>query len=115
MFRAWERWSRVPSGGYAALQDVRRLPPSATGKQQSFWLAETLLYLHLLFEDDEGVLPLDRWVFTTEAHPLPVWGSEAEALAMARSARRRARRRALRASGGQGAAESLVLTSGGND
>lgn len=43
---------------------------------ESFWLAETLKYLFLLFEDDANVLPLDQWVFNTEAHPLPVWGTE---------------------------------------
>ena len=39
--------------------------------QQSFFIAETLKYLYLLFSDD-SVLPLDQWVFNTEAHPLPV-------------------------------------------
>lgn len=46
---------------------MRRLGP-----QESFWLAETLKYLWLLFEDDPSVLPVDRWVFNTEAHPLPI-------------------------------------------
>lgn len=31
-------------------------------------------YLYLLFSDDD-VLPLDQWVFNTEAHPLPVKGA----------------------------------------
>ena len=35
------------------------------------FFAETLKYLYLLFSDD-GVLPLDEWVFNTEAHPLRV-------------------------------------------
>ena len=39
--------------------------------QQSFFIAETLKYLYLLFSDD-SILPLDKWVFNTEAHPLPV-------------------------------------------
>jgi len=37
--------------------------------QESFWLAETLKYLYLIFDDPER-LSLDDWVFTTEAHPL---------------------------------------------
>lgn len=37
--------------------------------QQSFFLAETLKYLYLLFCSND-VLPLDQWTFTTEAHPL---------------------------------------------
>ena len=42
---------------------------------ESFWLAETLKYLYLLFEDDPSVLSFDEWVFNTEAHPLPIWGT----------------------------------------
>ena len=38
----------------------------------SWFLAETLKYLYLLF-DDINSYPLDRWVFNTEAHPLPVF------------------------------------------
>lgn len=37
--------------------------------QQSFFLAETLKYLFLLFCPDE-LIPLDQFVFNTEAHPL---------------------------------------------
>lgn len=35
-----------------------------------------LKYLYLLFHEDD-LVPLDRWVFNTEAHPLPVfeWSS----------------------------------------
>lgn len=36
---------------------------------QSFFLAETLKYLYLLFSPPE-VMPLTDWVFNTEAHPL---------------------------------------------
>jgi mannosyl-oligosaccharide alpha-1,2-mannosidase len=31
-----------------------------------------LKYLYLLFTDEE-LLPLDKWTFNTEAHPLPVF------------------------------------------
>lgn len=36
---------------------------------ESFWLAETLKYFFLIFEDFE-VVSLDEWVLNTEAHPL---------------------------------------------
>ena len=39
---------------------------------ESFFLAETLKYLYLLFSDDPALLPLSCFVFNTEAHPLPV-------------------------------------------
>jgi len=38
---------------------------------QSFFLAETLKYLYLLFSPST-VIPLDEWVFNTEAHPVRI-------------------------------------------
>lgn len=38
---------------------------------QSFFLAETLKYLYLLFSPP-SLIPLDEWVFNTEAHPLKI-------------------------------------------
>jgi hypothetical protein len=45
---------------------------------ESFWLAETLKYFYLLFVDDPDVIPLDKYVFNTEAHPPPIWGTEVD-------------------------------------
>jgi len=40
----------------------------------SFFLAETLKYFYLLFEDDTFEnLDLKKWVINTEAHPLPIF------------------------------------------
>lgn len=39
----------------------------------SYFLAETLKYLYLLFKEGDGGISLDDFVFTTEAHPLPVF------------------------------------------
>jgi mannosyl-oligosaccharide alpha-1,2-mannosidase len=37
----------------------------------SFFFAETLKYLYLIFDDPSNPrFPLDKWVFNTEAHPL---------------------------------------------
>ena len=33
---------------------------------------QRLKYLYLLFTNEE-LVPLDQWVFNTEAHPLPVF------------------------------------------
>jgi mannosyl-oligosaccharide alpha-1,2-mannosidase len=38
---------------------------------QSFFLAETLKYLYLLFSPP-SVISFDEWVFNTEAHPLRI-------------------------------------------
>ena len=59
-------------GGYSGLRNVNILN-SRDDVQQSFFLAETLKYLYLLFSDND-LIDLDQWVFNTEAHPLPVKG-----------------------------------------
>ena len=78
MFQAVERHSRTPIAS-AAIRDVTRGVRGAAGdglelelekedSMESFWLAETLKYFFLVFSEPE-VLPLDDWVFSTEAHP----------------------------------------------
>ena len=57
-------------GGYSGIRNVNHIA-SHDDVQQSFFLAETLKYLFLLFSQD-NVLSLDDWVFNTEAHPLPI-------------------------------------------
>merc|ERR1712216_784996 len=53
--------------GYCGIKDVGQNPSVQDDVQQSFFLAETLKYLWLIFEDD-NVLPLDKFVMNTEAH-----------------------------------------------
>ncbi|XP_061676895.1 mannosyl-oligosaccharide 1,2-alpha-mannosidase IA isoform X1 [Syngnathoides biaculeatus] len=67
---ALERHCRVESG-FSGIRDVYTLSDNHDNMQQSFFLSETLKYLYLLFSDDD-LLPLEDWVFNTEAHPLPV-------------------------------------------
>jgi mannosyl-oligosaccharide alpha-1,2-mannosidase len=74
IFQAFKKHARIPEGGYSSLRDVTN--PNAgshnwSDKTESFWFAETLKYFYLLFSD-ESVIPLDDYVFNTEAHPLPV-------------------------------------------
>ncbi|XP_037978028.2 mannosyl-oligosaccharide alpha-1,2-mannosidase IA [Plutella xylostella] len=73
--QALESHCRV-EGGYTGLVNVYHAAPQGDDVQQSFFLAETLKYLYLLFADD-SLLPLDQWVFNTEAHPFPVKGKNA--------------------------------------
>ncbi|KFB35981.1 AGAP000558-PA-like protein [Anopheles sinensis] len=68
--QALEKHCRTQTG-YSGLKNVYHTDPVKDDVQQSFFLAETLKYLYLLFSDD-SLLPLDEWVFNTEAHPLPV-------------------------------------------
>ena len=39
---------------------------------RSYALAETFKYLYLIFLDHDP-LPMDKWVFNTEAHPFPIF------------------------------------------
>ncbi len=41
---------------------------------ESFFLAETLKYLYLLFTDDD-FMNIEEYVFNTEAHPFPIFGA----------------------------------------
>lgn len=67
---ALEKYCRT-EGGFSGIQDVYSSLPNHDNKQQTFFLAETLKYLYLLFSEDD-MLSLEDWVFNTEAHPLPV-------------------------------------------
>ncbi|KAF2851215.1 glycoside hydrolase family 47 protein [Plenodomus tracheiphilus IPT5] len=54
--------------GNSAIDDITKLVPTLNDEMESFWLAETLKYFYLLFEE-EDVVSLDEWVLNTEAHP----------------------------------------------
>lgn len=54
--------------GYSAVLDVTNPKSKLDNSAESFWLAETLKYFYLLFEDP-SVISLDDYVFNTEAHP----------------------------------------------
>ncbi|XP_060788538.1 ER degradation-enhancing alpha-mannosidase-like protein 3 [Neoarius graeffei] len=64
------RFARVPCG-FAAMKDVRT--GSHEDRMDSFFLAEMFKYLFLLFAEEED-LPFDveDYIFTTEAHLLPL-------------------------------------------
>ncbi|XP_063056749.1 ER degradation-enhancing alpha-mannosidase-like protein 3 isoform X2 [Engraulis encrasicolus] len=64
------RFARVPCG-FAAMKDVRT--GSHEDRMDSFFLAEMFKYLFLLFaEGDELLFDIEDYVFTTEAHLLPL-------------------------------------------
>jgi len=72
-FQAMNKYARQEHG-YSGIRDVHQVPPQSDDVQQSFFLAETLKYLYLLFGPDD-VIPLDEFVFNTEAHPLLIFGN----------------------------------------
>ncbi|KAM5360264.1 hypothetical protein ACJZ2D_013872 [Fusarium nematophilum] len=71
---AWNMWTSIRAAAetkeaFAAVEDVTSGELRQRDYMESFWLAETLKYFYLIFED-EDVISLDEWVFNTEAHPL---------------------------------------------
>ncbi|PBC25580.1 Mannosyl-oligosaccharide alpha-1,2-mannosidase isoform B [Apis cerana cerana] len=71
--QALEKYCRVP-GGFTGLHNVYLVDPPQDDVQQSYFFAETLKYLYLLFSDDD-LINLDEWVFNSEAHVLPIRGN----------------------------------------
>uniref|UniRef100_A0A673B4J3 alpha-1,2-Mannosidase n=1 Tax=Sphaeramia orbicularis TaxID=375764 RepID=A0A673B4J3_9TELE len=63
-------YARVPCG-FAAVQDVRT--GTHEDRMDSFFLAEMFKYLYLLFSEKSQLpINMDDYIFTTEAHLLPV-------------------------------------------
>ena len=59
-------------------REMHQVPPPQRDKMESFWLAELLKYLYLILDTSTPQrYPLDEYVFNTEAHPLPIAGTQA--------------------------------------
>ncbi|KAG8892183.1 hypothetical protein FRC01_014301 [Tulasnella sp. 417] len=72
IFEAIQMWSKGPVG-YSSVWEPDSSTPERMDEMPSYFLAETLKYLYLLFKEDDCGLSLDKIVFNTEAHPLPVF------------------------------------------
>ncbi|KAJ2699506.1 hypothetical protein FB645_005298 [Coemansia sp. IMI 203386] len=72
IFTAIEKYTKTDVA-YAAYVNVHDTKAKANwvDSMESFFLAETLKYLYLLFSPID-VLPLDEYVFNTEAHPFKI-------------------------------------------
>uniref|UniRef100_A0AC35GN67 Alpha-1,2-Mannosidase n=1 Tax=Panagrolaimus sp. PS1159 TaxID=55785 RepID=A0AC35GN67_9BILA len=73
-FQAIEQFAKVKNG-YSSVNSVKKIPVTYRDLMESFFLAETLKYLYLLFADDQNEIPLDKYVFNTEGHPLPIYSN----------------------------------------
>ncbi|ETN66213.1 endoplasmic reticulum mannosyl-oligosaccharide 1,2-alpha-mannosidase [Anopheles darlingi] len=72
IFEAFNRYTKVKNG-YTSIGNVKSpLNTRPRDMMESFWLGETLKYFYLLFSDDRNEIDLDKYVFNTEAHPLPI-------------------------------------------
>lgn len=71
MFKSFMDYTAVEDdGGFTSLSNANKIPPVVRDNMESFWLAETLKYFYLLFSPSD-LLPLDKVVINTEAHPFP--------------------------------------------
>ncbi|KAK0618392.1 family 47 glycosyl hydrolase [Bombardia bombarda] len=71
MFKSFMNYTAVDEGGgFSSLSNANVIPPVTRDNMESFWLAETLKYFYLLFSPND-LLPLDKVVINTEAHPMP--------------------------------------------
>lgn len=76
IFEAFEKYTRITEGGYSSINDVTNVNNVRyRDKMESFFLAETLKYFYLLFEDEENLESIDlkRWIFNTEAHLISIF------------------------------------------
>lgn len=89
IFQAINKHCRTESS-FSGLDNVDLDPPRHNDNLESFFFAETLKYLALIFSPTD-TLSLDKWVFNTEAHPLKVpleeWDYAEEARLVAQEAR----------------------------
>jgi mannosyl-oligosaccharide alpha-1,2-mannosidase len=74
MFLGINRSCRVEFG-FASIADATQEKSEHRDEMESFFLAETLKYLYLIFSDSDVVSPVD-WVFNTEGHPVKMWEKE---------------------------------------
>lgn len=76
IFQAFEKYTKLPNAGYSSISNVKSTTNQGfRDKMESFFLAETLKYFYLLFADGNPIIPLDKYVFNSEAHPLPIYDS----------------------------------------
>ncbi|KAI1290261.1 Endoplasmic reticulum mannosyl-oligosaccharide 1,2-alpha-mannosidase [Halotydeus destructor] len=75
ILESFNKYCRVATGGYTTIDDVRSPEnPRPKNMQESFWTAETLKYLFLLFSEDKNLIRkiLDHYIMNTEAHFIPM-------------------------------------------
>jgi len=81
IFNSLRKYARV-DGGYAVVENVDSLEIDSinqlrhSDQMDSYFLAETLKYLYLIFaKRPHDVLSLKQFIMNTEAHLLPVYAA----------------------------------------
>lgn len=73
-FQAIEKHAKVENG-YSSVQNANQEVVIYRDMMESFFLAETLKYLYLLFDNNQNVSSFDAYVFNTEGHVLPIYNN----------------------------------------
>lgn len=72
IFESFEKHTKV-THGYTSIGNVKSMVNvRPKDMMETFWLGETLKYFYLLFSDDRNEIDLDKFVFNTEAHLIPI-------------------------------------------
>uniref|UniRef100_A0A7S4N8K7 alpha-1,2-Mannosidase n=1 Tax=Odontella aurita TaxID=265563 RepID=A0A7S4N8K7_9STRA len=71
VFQSIERYCRTDIA-YGSLTNVNNPGAAPEDRMESFFLAETIKYLYLLFDPDTEVDIVNKHVFNTEAHPMRI-------------------------------------------
>mmetsp|Transcript_27230 Transcript_27230/g.40969 ORF Transcript_27230/g.40969 Transcript_27230/m.40969 type:complete len:444 (+) Transcript_27230:1202-2533(+) len=72
IFQSIEKYCKT-AFGYGEYDDVTEVDLQPRDSTESFFFAETLKYLYLLFDTESEIDILNKHVFNTEAHPLRVF------------------------------------------
>ena len=72
IFKNFIKHCKVADGGFSSIKSVLSLPVQFRDKMESFWIAETLKYFFLLFDETDMMVDLNKFVLTTEAHIFPI-------------------------------------------
>lgn len=73
IFQAFETHAKVEDG-YTSIGDVRNAAmKKPKDMMESFFLAEVLKYLFMLFSDNQKAFSIDRYIYNSEAHLLPIY------------------------------------------
>jgi len=71
IFQSIEKYCRA-GVAYGTLKDVSNTNLHPNDKMETFFFAETMKYLYLLFDPDTEIDLLNKHVLNTEAHPIRV-------------------------------------------
>jgi len=72
IFESIEKYCKTDVA-FSGIQDVTEVPPKQDNQMQSYVMAETFKYMFLTFDEYAAkLLPLNQFVFNTEAHPIRI-------------------------------------------